>query len=278
METNFAERMIRRRAMNAVGRIPPATTAGFGGAIGSTIVCAIAKTACVAVPVVAFGGIAVAAAKWLFKRHDVSEFVDDLKDFNMDEEEGERYDGGMDGVDVFNERTEPIDHAWGGPPIGGGEEAKRDVECPKCKFAMRAPIDAESDVWSELSCPRCGSGPIVVRRPRQKRYCRGHFNLLRDAIKEFPYRMDHPNRKLAQQQVYTYMLRRSKELRWTVRDQTMLPALAALAFIVHTRGEVDALKLQQSAWAEAEEFEYDLAGSKYPNIRRIFHKLRVFSA
>lgn len=264
--TTYFKRFVVRRASVRIPHVAEVGSSGVAGAVKAIA----AKGLTVAAPLVAVGLLA-GAARWLFTRQDVSDITDAIEVFNKDEDEGERQDGGMDGEDVFLERTDPIDHNWH-PPLEVG--VTRDVECPKCKFAMRADDD---DVWTKVSCPSCGYGPVGVRKPRNKRYCRGHMNLLRDAMKEFPYRMDHPNRKLAQQQVYTYMLRRSKELRWTVKDQTMLPALAAMAFIVHTRGEVDARRMQQSAWAEAEEFEYDVAGSKYPNIRRIFHKLRVFS-
>jgi len=101
--------------------------------------------------------------------------------------------------------------------------------------------------------------------------------MIRDAIKEFPQRMEHPNRSLAQQQVYTYMLRRSKELRWTIKDQSLLPALAAMTFLVRSRGEIDARKMQQSAFAEAAAYEYEVAGSRYPNFRRVYDTLRFYA-
>lgn len=233
---------------------------------------------------VAFGAAALyAAGRWLFSRQDAGDLVASYQQFEADEQLHEQQDGGMKGEDIYYERTdavvEPVEVDRVDDDGGEAQDQTPPLDmkptqftCVRCKHNMGAVN------WSELSCSRCGYGPVVVRTCRRQRYCRGHFNLLRDVIKEFPQRFDHPNRRLAEQQVYTYMLRRSKELRWTAKDQELLPALAAMAFVVRTKGERDASKLGVSEYADSCRYEYKVDGSYYPNIRRIWDALRVYIA
>jgi len=275
MITTFAERVIiRDRARSGGKPVGP-------GAAASALYCVLVP----ALPIVAVAGCAYiiglkaySGLSWLFERQDVSELSLGVREFLAEEEVGELQDGGMEGGEIYLTRTEPVGLISSSALVESGVappllEGAAPIECPRCKDNMCI-VDFES-----VSCTRCGYGPTKVRSARRgrSRYCRGHFNMIRDAIKEFPQRMEHPNRGLAQQQVYTYMLRRSKELRWTVKDQTLLPALAAMAFLVRTRGEIDARKMQQSAFAEAAAYEYEVAGSRYPNFKRVYDTLRFYA-
>lgn len=273
MTTTYVKRYFSRQFVRGGARL-----------VGPDLAAGLAIAAPIVLPVVAGATLAwcvsdrlQACYEWITKRQGVDELSRGLEKCLADEEDYEQQDGAMTGEDIYLERTEPVvladssalvDPCMGIPAVVG----RVGMKCVCCKRPLNANDDHQS-----VSCDGCGYGPIKVRAGRKRRYCRGHFNMIRDAIKEFPQRMDHPNRKLAEQQVYVYMLRRSKELRWTVKDQGLLPALAAMTFIVHSRGELDARKIAQSEFAENAAYEYDVAGSRYPNLRRIYDALRFYA-
>lgn len=275
MITTYATRLSeRRRALGLDAPVGP-------GVVTSTMYCVLTPVIPVLVgvsAVYALSGKIAECGRWLFRRQDVPEISNGIREFLADEEENEQQDGAMTGEEIYFERTDPVIVSDSGAMVSAGEvghilvPGPSSAVCVRCKTAMDI-----TDSYSSVTCSRCGYGPITVRSGGRKRYCRGHFNMIRDAIKEFPQRMEHPNRRLSEQQVYTFMLRRSKELRWTVKDQTLLPALAAMTFLVRSRGEIDARKMAQSALAESAAYEYEVAGSRYPNMRRVYDSLRFYA-
>lgn len=272
MITTYAERYLSRRYNRGVSAPVGPSVAVYGVVMPAIPVVMGLAGVCL------LGSKIAATWRWLNERQDVQEISDGIREFLAEEEELEQQDGAMTGEEIYLDRTKPVvvtDSSAlvsleSGYPVGLVPGPTSFV-CVRCKTCMDV-----TDSHLEVTCSMCGYGPIVVRAGRKKRYCRGHFNMIRDAIKEFPQRMEHPNRRLAEQQVYTYMLRRSKELRWTVKDQTTLPALAAMAFLVRSRGEIDARKMAQSAFAEAAAYEYEMAGSRYPNFKRVLDSLKFF--
>lgn len=275
MITTYAERLtMRRRALGLGAPVGP----GVASSIIYSVLAPVVPVVVGVGAVYAFSEKIIELGRWLFEKQDVPEISEGIREFLADEVENEQQDGAMTGEEIYLERTDPsivmssnalvIRDQPGHILVPG----KVSMVCVRCKANMDI-----TDNYSTVTCLGCGYGPITVRTGGRKRYCRGHFNMIRDTIKEFPQRMEHPNRRLAEQQVYTYMLRRSKELRWTVKDQSLLPALAAMTFLVRSRGEIDARKMAQSELADSAAYEYEVAGSRYPNMRRVYDSLRFYA-
>jgi len=113
-------------------------------------------------------------------------------------------------------------------------------------------------------------------RFRRRRWQSGKYLLVKLAQSQFPNRLDGPNRALVSRQVYEFMLRRANALEWSVQDKADLPALAALA-MTPGAGDCEARKVLNSRLAEELASEYEVSGSRYPNAKRLFRRLKFWA-